>query len=194
MDFQKIKWLMIIGIVLIFIVYNKYCTCPEIPKNESKEIIKKLDCDNPHYDVFFCPSDDCKQALIQTLDNAKETIDCVVFSFTDQEIADAIVRADNRGVLTRVIFDKDEALSSSSMDKYLLQNNIRIELNQNADFMKTTFCIIDDEYTTTGTFSFIKDNMNQEDLLIAKSKSLSFEYQEEFNFLWVLNKEVDQNQ
>jgi len=58
--------------------------------------------------------------------------------------------------------------------------------------MQDNFCVVDELYVSTGSFAFTSEDndKNYGNLLIAKSQSLAFEYQNEFNVLWVENKEV----
>ena len=48
-----------------------------------------------------------KPALINVINSAKKNLDIAIYSFTDYDIADAVVNAKNRGVNVRIITDRE---------------------------------------------------------------------------------------
>lgn len=49
------------------------------------------------------------QAFISVLNSARKTIDCCVFSLTDDDVADALIAAKKRNVTVRIITDNQQA-------------------------------------------------------------------------------------
>ena len=56
--------------------------------------------------VFFAPDADLQKLLISLIDQEAHSIKVAIFSFTDGEIAKALVRAKNRGVAVQLITDQ----------------------------------------------------------------------------------------
>ncbi|KAF9162665.1 hypothetical protein BGX20_001637, partial [Mortierella sp. AD010] len=57
--------------------------------------------------IFF-PSEQSFQNLVKTLDGAKKSMDICVYTITDDHLANAIIRAHDRGVKVRIISDNDK--------------------------------------------------------------------------------------
>ena len=56
--------------------------------------------------VFFCPTDPCAEELIFRINSAQSSVDIAIYSFTLDEISDALIDAKQRGVKVRVLFDE----------------------------------------------------------------------------------------
>ncbi|KAF8922968.1 hypothetical protein BGZ58_003529, partial [Dissophora ornata] len=58
--------------------------------------------------IFF-PSEQSFHMLVKVLDDAKKSLDICVYTITDDHLANAIIRAHDRGVKVRIISDNDKA-------------------------------------------------------------------------------------
>ena len=65
------------------------------------------------WEVFFSPRGGCTDAIIETVNRAKNSVLVQAYSFTSAPIARAILNAHKRGVKVQVILDK-----SQRTDKY----------------------------------------------------------------------------
>lgn len=85
-------------------------------------------------DVYFMPKDDPVPAFLDAIASANHTIEFMTFSFTDKEIAAALVAAKTRGVAVVGIFDDLNARNAYSVDEGLAQAGVAtyIEGNNNA--------------------------------------------------------------
>ena len=146
--------------------------------------------------VFFSPNGGCLDAVIYEIDNAKKSIDAAVYAFTSRPIAQALIRAKERGVKVRVVVDEKTALKGKfSKYKFLLKKGIRVKLVSGRErvgikgLMHNKFAIIDGKTVITGSFNWTAsaDYLNYENLLIIKSPELARIYECEFEKLY-LNK------
>jgi len=55
-------------------------------------------------DLYFSLYDDPESIIIKNIDNAKEFINIAMYTFTDREIAQAILRAKDRGSILKYIW------------------------------------------------------------------------------------------
>lgn len=135
-------------------------------------------------EVYFCPEDGCASALIHYIDSANTTIYIAIYSFTHDEIKEALYDAHERGVEIRVIMDRTQAGHSSSVDEELLDEGIG--LRYHTPIMHNKFVIIDGKIVATGSFNWSKngDTNNDENLIFFASNDLSLEYLAEFEELW----------
>ncbi len=136
--------------------------------------------------VFFCPEDNCAQNLIERIDLAKETINIAIYSFTNDDIADALIRAKARGVEVKVVFDYVQSSSEYSDDEKLIEAGIEIKRRNASGSMHNKFAVIDAETVATGSFNYSQnaDQKNDENLLFIKNAVLAQKYSDEFNELW----------
>jgi phosphatidylserine/phosphatidylglycerophosphate/cardiolipin synthase-like enzyme len=140
---------------------------------------------NVRIECFFSPEDRVLKAVIRTVNEAKATIDFMAFSFTSQEIAEAMASRVNKGVRVRGLFEGRNANSQYSQDDFLEQKGAKVYLDENEDNMHNKVIIVDTETVITGSYNF-SDNAeknNDENLLILHSTDIATKYEQEFNRL-----------
>ena len=135
--------------------------------------------------VYFCPEDNCSGALIRLFERANESIDIAVYSFTHAEIADALVRAKERGVKVRVILESEQLTSYSQYGK-LREAGIYVQLDKNEYLMHNKFAVIDGKIVATGSFNYTAsaDKKNDENLIVVMDAGTAEKYEGEFEEMW----------
>lgn len=137
------------------------------------------------HEVYFCPEDACSSQIIRQIDRAQSYVYVAMYSFTLDSIADALIRAKNRGVKVKVVMEKSQVGKGSEYE-HLRNAGIDIRLDKNPAFMHNKFMVIDGKIVATGSFnwSLHADTKNDENLLIVYSEELVEKYREEFFELW----------
>ena len=59
--------------------------------------------------MFFSPNDGAASRIVHQIQQALNTIDIAIYSFTRDDIADALIAAKSRGVAMRILADSSEA-------------------------------------------------------------------------------------
>jgi len=103
--------------------------------------------------VFFSPKGGIAEEIIKQIDNAQEYIDIAIYSFTYEPIAEAIIRAKQRGVKIRILMDKGQSQGKSSKCEFLLDNDIAIIQDRHAGMMHNKIAIIDGRVLFTGSYN-----------------------------------------
>ena len=107
----------------------------------------------------------------------------MTFSFTHEEIADAILH--NTQATTKGIFEKRGAEGKYSQLPRLREFGINVTKDKNPATMHHKVFIIDSSIVITGSMNPSKsgDTRNDENILIIHDKAIAKEYIEEFNSL-----------
>ncbi|MGR7464153.1 phospholipase D family nuclease [Klebsiella aerogenes] len=138
--------------------------------------------------VGFSPSGQALQNVLQAIHSARTRIDLAAYSFTSDEVADALVRAEKRGVKVRVVADyKDNARGKYSKVGAMQKNAIPIRLDPHYAIMHNKFLIVDGVTTETGSFNYTSsaDKRNAENaLVIWNQPAVASIYEHEFERLW----------
>ncbi|MFA5126266.1 MAG: phospholipase D-like domain-containing protein [archaeon] len=137
-------------------------------------------------DVFFCPEDNCANQLIREIDSSKESIYIAIYSFTHDGIADSVIRARNRGVEVKVIFDYDQSANKSSDDERIFAAGIPIARRNGSGYMHNKFTVIDGNFVATGSFNYSQnaDERNDENLVFIESVDIASKFKSDFDYLW----------
>jgi len=132
---------------------------------------------------YFCPEDNCASRVIDLIENAKSSVYFMAFSFTNEEIADALIKknADVRG-----IFDAQQSSSKFSQLKRLQELGVNAKKDSNKYKMHHKVFIIDNETVATGSFnpSLSADTRNDENLVVVHDKKIADNFLREFDSLW----------
>ncbi|MBI4821620.1 MAG: lamin tail domain-containing protein [Deltaproteobacteria bacterium] len=129
------------------------------------------------------PAADAK--LIEAIDGASLAIDVASYMFTRDPVADALVRAKNRGVSVRFVGDADE--STASGYQTLLAAGIPMKLRPAGDYiMHDKFVVVDHSIVFAGSMN-LTDNgaqRNNENFARISSPGLAAAYSAEFEQLF----------
>ncbi len=137
--------------------------------------------------IYFSPEDNFKYKFISLIDGAKKSIKFLIFAFTDEDIANALIRAKNRGVIVKGVFDEDQnSFQTSSKYQYLLDNGIDVKLDGNSYKLHDKVAIIDDNITITGSYNFTEtaNDINNENILIIYNRDIALKYVNEFDRIY----------
>ncbi len=140
----------------------------------------------PQIKVLFSPQDNCAQEIVSEIDKAKDYVYVAMYYFTSRPIAQALIRARDRGVDVKVCLDEEQPTYEYSKSRFLENKGINMKLIGGSGIMHNKFCIIDDHITLTGSCNWTvsADLKNDENLLIIESEEIARIYKEQFNKYW----------
>ena len=138
--------------------------------------------------VLFSPGGNIQAEIIQLIAGSNKTIDVMIYSFTAQEIAGALISAKDRGVKVRVIADKSQSKGKSSLVGYLISRglDVKISSGRSRGIMHNKVGIFDGLQVITGSYNWTKgaELYNYENALVTDDLDTIGKYQKEFNRLW----------
>jgi phosphatidylserine/phosphatidylglycerophosphate/cardiolipin synthase-like enzyme len=136
--------------------------------------------------VYFTPPANAVAAIIKAIDASEREVLVQAYGFTHNGIAQALVRAHQRGVLVRVLLDKKSA--SSNRFVIGLLENAQIEVRQDGKhaIAHNKVMVIDLNQVITGSFNFTNSaaTRNAENFLILKSEDLAQQYRLQWKNHW----------
>jgi phosphatidylserine/phosphatidylglycerophosphate/cardiolipin synthase-like enzyme len=146
--------------------------------------------------VVFSPDQKPAQHLIRLFNTCESKIHAAVYMFTENNIAQALIRAKNRNIDVQIITDqsclessyhKIDLLKKHHIDVFIYSPTIKNKYKKKYphSLMHHKFAIIDDKKVCTGSFNWTKtaNNKNQENIVIINDKSVSHRYEQQFQRL-----------
>ena len=136
--------------------------------------------------TYFSPDRGAAAVIIGFIDRCVETIDAAVYSLTHDSIAEALIRAQQRGVAIRVLIDKTQAGSRYADDEKLEAAGIEVRRMRVGGAFHHKFMIGDGKAVKTGSFNWTKnaDTRNAENFVIIRLSYVVSSFQENFNSYW----------
>ena len=129
--------------------------------------------------VYFSPNGGCASAVVKVLAGARKSIYVQAYSFTNSEIAGALVAAQRRGVQTHVILDRSQETEKYSEADYLSHAGVPTFIDAAHAIAHNKVMIVDEETVITGSFRLARaaEEKNAENLLILReSPALAQKY------------------
>lgn len=136
-------------------------------------------------DINFSPNGGAASKVINWIDQANETIHVLIYSFTNDDIGEAIVKAHQRGVEIKVVFEKSQVSQYSEYIK-LRTAGILVKNDTNSGLMHHKVAIVDGYIVLTGSFNWSAsaEERNNENLIVIKSDYLATVFEKEFKNIW----------
>jgi len=137
-------------------------------------------------EVYFSPKGGCEKAIVREIDRAKNSIDAAVYYFTKRQIADAIIRAKDRGVKIKLVLDKSQETQRYSKAAYLARKGVPVRINSKYNLMYNKYAIIDGRTVITGSYNWTAtaEHRNAENLLIIRDDETAGLFLKNFNKLF----------
>lgn len=137
--------------------------------------------------VAFCPSPECTFLPLSALDSAQSRVWVAMYSFTNEDFANALIRARERGVDVRVVVEKQQAGSQYSKHRALSDAGIFVRIDSNPNYMHHKFAVIDDSILINGSMNWSGNGVgeNNENVSIIHSPEINSLFSNEFEKIWV---------
>jgi phosphatidylserine/phosphatidylglycerophosphate/cardiolipin synthase-like enzyme len=128
--------------------------------------------------VFFSPKGGCTEAVVENLGKATNTVLVQAYSFTSAPIAEALLKAEKRGVKVQVILDKSQRTEKYSEADFLFHAGIPVFIDAKHAIAHNKIMVIDGKTVLTGSFNFTKaaEENNAENLLVIQDPVLAYKY------------------
>jgi phosphatidylserine/phosphatidylglycerophosphate/cardiolipin synthase-like enzyme len=136
--------------------------------------------------VYFTPPANASAAIVKAIDTSEREVLVQAYGFTHNAIAQALVRAHERGVKVRVLLDQ----KSQSSNRYVIAmlSDAQIELRQDGKhaIAHNKVMVIDQSVVITGSFNFTNSaaSRNAENFLVLKSGDLAEQYRLQWKNHW----------
>ena len=133
---------------------------------------------NASTQVYFSPEDECTAAIVNEIHKSKSKIFLQAYSFSSDDIAEALIKAHKRGVPVEIILDKSNRSAKYSAVNSVAKAGIKTHIDAVHSIANNKVMIIDRETLLTGSFNFTKaaEERNAENLLIIKDANLATIY------------------
>ncbi len=130
-------------------------------------------CYSPKYDGVSCTAQ-----IVGEINGAKEIILVQAYSFTSQEIVDALISAHKRGVDVRIILDKSNLRGKGNKLQNVVDAGIPTYIDSKHAIAHNKVMIIDYSAIITGSFNFTKNAevANAENSVVIHGKDLASLY------------------
>ena len=138
-------------------------------------------------EVAFSPNGGGAALIIRTIGEAKKTIQVQAYSFTNADIAKALLEAHKRGVNVRVVLDKSQETEKYTSATFLANAGVPVRIDDDFAIAHSKIMILDGETVITGSFNFTKaaEERNAENVLVIRgNKELAKLYLQNWQWRW----------
>lgn len=142
-----------------------------------------------HEPFFFPDSEEAAgiNRLLETLSCARNQLDLAVFSIGHHSLASALIHAQQRGVVLRVVTDDIQSKASHSAVARLKDAGIQVRTDASEKYhMHHKFAIVDGALLVSGSLNWTHcaAKRNNENIIVSSSSYLCQCFSTEFNRLW----------
>ena len=132
---------------------------------------------------YFCPEDSCKDHIIEVLGKAEKSIYFMTFSFTHDEIGNALLKKDKEGIEIKGIFEKQQ---NSQYSQYEKLSNLNVKWDNNKYKVHHKVFIVDEKIVIAGSMNptISGDERNDENILIIYDEGMAKKFIGEFEKIW----------
>ncbi len=142
-------------------------------------------------EAYFSPEDGALEHILSAVNGAQESIYFMAYSFTSDELAEAIIQRANAGVTVQGVFDKDQYHSNAGTEYDNLHDaGLEVWLDGNPRLMHHKVIVIDQKVVILGSYNFSNnaEHYNDENTLIIHNQDIAAQYMLEFQKIYALSQ------
>jgi len=139
---------------------------------------------------YFAAEDDTVGSIVRTINGAKQSVYFLAFSFTQDDIGQAIIAKQKAGLTVGGVFETTGSQVPTSEYGKMKQAGLAVYTDGNPWVMHHKVIVIDDHITIFGSFNF-SDNAahsNDENLLIVDNPEIAKAFRAEYDRVLALAK------
>ena len=139
-------------------------------------------------EAIFSSKESIKESIFREVGSATSTLALAIHEITSLDMAQALLKAKQRGVKVRLIVDSKQAKAKSSQVTNLIHQGIPVKAigGKGRGVMNHRFVIFDGKKAATGSFDWSEasEKWNDENILLLSETEVVLSYQKEFERLW----------
>jgi phosphatidylserine/phosphatidylglycerophosphate/cardiolipin synthase-like enzyme len=142
-----------------------------------------LTLDGIRLEVYFSPDDGTAVEITRLIQAAQESIYFLAFSFTSDEIAQAITEKAKEGVSVAGVLESSQVLSNIGSEyEYFRESGLDVRLDGNSRNMHHKVILIDERTVITGSYNFSAnaEKRNDENSLVIHDPDMAGIFMAEF--------------
>jgi phosphatidylserine/phosphatidylglycerophosphate/cardiolipin synthase-like enzyme len=142
-----------------------------------------LTIEGTQLETYFSPDDQTARRLVELISGARERVCFLAYSFTSDELAEALIRRARAGVEVAGVMDKSQISSNQGTEfERLVAAGLDIRADGNPNKMHNKVFIIDESVVVTGSYNFSAsaEKYNDENTIILYNKAIAMQYLAEF--------------
>ena len=141
-------------------------------------------------EVYFSRSDPVEQKIVREIDGTRKSIHLLIYSFTDEKLETALLRAAGRGVDVKIVFDKSQTQEKHSLADTMLAElgpkRVEFRTGRGRGIMHEKMAVYDGADVSLGSFNWTanaRDN-NWENIIFLHDLRLATACEHEFQRVW----------
>jgi phosphatidylserine/phosphatidylglycerophosphate/cardiolipin synthase-like enzyme len=140
---------------------------------------------------YFSPVDDVMDKLVALVNGAQHSVRFFIFTYTDQNLANAMISRFQAGVDVAGVIENRGASQGALVP--LACANVPVKVDGNKYTMHHKVIVIDESIVVTGSFNFTKsaNNENDDNVLVIYDPSVAKQYLDEFDRVNAIAKDPD---
>jgi phosphatidylserine/phosphatidylglycerophosphate/cardiolipin synthase-like enzyme len=142
-------------------------------------------------EVYFSPDDGVADHLVELLRSAEHSIYFLAFSFTSDDLAEAILERAEAGVSVAGVMEAAQYASNVGSEFDAFQDaGLEVYLDANPRNMHAKVFIIDEQIVVTGSYNFSAnaEQRNDENVMVIHNAQIAAQYLAEFQQILALAK------
>jgi phosphatidylserine/phosphatidylglycerophosphate/cardiolipin synthase-like enzyme len=143
----------------------------------------RVTIDGTPIDVYFSPDDSVQLSFVELVENAQKSINFLAFSFTADEIGDAVRARALDGVKVQGVMDNEQINSNAGTEfDPFQQAGLDVFRDANPGQMHHKFMVIDNNIVIFGSYNFTNsaENRNDENLLVIYNTEIAAQFIAQF--------------
>jgi phosphatidylserine/phosphatidylglycerophosphate/cardiolipin synthase-like enzyme len=142
-----------------------------------------LQVEDSSLQVYFSPDDGVARQIVRLIQSAQESIYFMAYSFTLDEIADAMLEQAASGVIVSGVLERDQVISNQGGEYDRMRSaGLDVRMDGNPDNLHHKVIIIDGKIVITGSYNFSNnaETRNDENLLVIHNPEVAARFLLEF--------------
>lgn len=129
---------------------------------------------------YFSPEDKVMNHLISSVQSAKKSVHFIIFTYTDPDLANAMIARAKAGVDVQGVIENRGASQGALVPLFCAKLPVKTDGNKYT--MHHKVIVIDGETVITGSFNFTKsaDDSNDDNVLVIHSPAVANLYEQEY--------------
>lgn len=140
--------------------------------------------------IYFSRSAPVSQVISREITAAQKSIHVMMYSFTDKDLAAALIEASMRGVDVRVIIDRNQSSERNSVSSTLVEalgpDRVVFRTGRGRGVMHQKLAIFDGLTVSLGSYNWTANAKanNWENIIVLRDARIAAECQAEFRRVW----------